>query len=207
MREAAIAAGLVQSAHAGDRDWRDRLRIITEPEAAAVHCAHLTDLHKLSPSQNFMVCDAGGGTVDLAVYKVRSLRSHLVPKAEEDAIDSGEHGGPRDCGDCCTVWRQLWKSFLGLAIPRACENSEYVARTGERSSRCHSCSQTTQHISMPPRSQTSVRALLLPNLNGLININVQCIPSARPTSSTTEAFEMKVRTHLTALFALTRLFC
>lgn len=69
MREAAIAAGLVASARAGDREWRDRLRIITEPEAAAVHCAHLTDLHHLKPSQTFIVCDAGGGTVDLAVYK------------------------------------------------------------------------------------------------------------------------------------------
>lgn len=59
-----------------------------EPEAAAVHCAHLTNLHHLKPSQNFMICDAGGGTVvricvvmafptafnfalqDLAVYKI-----------------------------------------------------------------------------------------------------------------------------------------
>lgn len=35
----------------------------SEPEAAAVHCAYLTDLHKLRQSQNFMICDAGGGTV------------------------------------------------------------------------------------------------------------------------------------------------
>lgn len=70
MREAAITAGLVQSARAGDKNWRDRLRIITEPEAAAVHCAHLTNLHQLKPSQNFMICDAGGGTVDLAVYRI-----------------------------------------------------------------------------------------------------------------------------------------
>lgn len=70
MREAAITAGLVQSSRAGDKNWRDRLRIITEPEAAAVHCAHLSDLHHLKPSQNFIVCDAGGGTVDLAAYKV-----------------------------------------------------------------------------------------------------------------------------------------
>ena len=82
MRDAAITAGLVRSVGARDRDWRDRLRIITyvsfypysirlkstgciisEPEAAAVHCAHLTDLHKLKPSQIFMICDAGGGTV------------------------------------------------------------------------------------------------------------------------------------------------
>ena len=83
MREAAISAGLVRSVSARDRDWRDRLHIITygpsypcsvrlkshqssqfsEPEAAAVHCAYLTDLHKLKPSQIFMICDAGGGTV------------------------------------------------------------------------------------------------------------------------------------------------
>lgn len=73
MREAAITAGLVRSSHAGDKNWKDRLRIITEPEAAAVHCAHLSDLHCLKPSQNFIVCDAGGGTVDLAAYKVRLL--------------------------------------------------------------------------------------------------------------------------------------
>ena len=70
MREAAISAGLVASSRAGDTTWRDRLRIITEPEAAAVHCAQLNDLHHLKPSQNFIVCDAGGGTVDLAIYKV-----------------------------------------------------------------------------------------------------------------------------------------
>jgi len=77
MREAAIAAGLVQSARAGERDWRERLRIISEPEAAAVHCALLTELHKLKNNQNFMICDAGGGTVDLAVYKVIGNLAHL----------------------------------------------------------------------------------------------------------------------------------
>ena len=73
MRDAAITAGLVHSSKAGDTAYRDRLRIITEPEAAAVHCARLTDLHRLKPSQNFIVADAGGGTVDLAAYKVNYL--------------------------------------------------------------------------------------------------------------------------------------
>ncbi|KAF5375362.1 hypothetical protein D9615_008000 [Tricholomella constricta] len=77
MREAAIAAGLVQSARADDVNWRERLRIITEPEAAAVHCAYLTDLHRLKPSQNFVVVDAGGGTVDLAVYKITGQMANL----------------------------------------------------------------------------------------------------------------------------------
>ncbi|OBZ74645.1 Heat shock protein 12B [Grifola frondosa] len=77
MRDAALAAGLVHSARAGDHDWRERLRIISEPEAAAVHCANLTELHKLTPNQNFMICDAGGGTVDLAVYKIMGILANL----------------------------------------------------------------------------------------------------------------------------------
>ena len=64
MRKAAINAGLVQSVKAFS--WRDRLHIISEPEAA-VHCAFLTDAHYLTPSQNFVIVDAGGGTCDLTV--------------------------------------------------------------------------------------------------------------------------------------------
>jgi len=82
MREAAITAGLVQSSRVGDNNWKDRLRIITEPEAAAVHCAQLNNIHHLKPSQNFIVCDAGGGTVDLAMYKVCcfvGLKRHFYP--------------------------------------------------------------------------------------------------------------------------------
>ncbi|KAK7035357.1 hypothetical protein VNI00_011888 [Paramarasmius palmivorus] len=91
MRDAAIAAGLVQSSRAGDKDWRDRLRVITEPEAAAVHCAYLTDLHHLKPSQNFIVCDAGGGTVDLAVYKIIGQMANL--EIAEIAARSGANCG------------------------------------------------------------------------------------------------------------------
>ncbi|KAJ7147329.1 actin-like ATPase domain-containing protein [Mycena filopes] len=91
MREAGIAAGLVQSAYPGDIHWRDRLKIISEPEAAAVHCAHLTDLYKLRPSQNFIVCDAGGGTVDLAVYKIIGDPAHL--EIAEIAARSGASCG------------------------------------------------------------------------------------------------------------------
>ncbi|KAJ7468633.1 hypothetical protein FB451DRAFT_1560344 [Mycena latifolia] len=91
MRDAGLAAGLVQSAHAGDSAWRERLKIITEPEAAAVHCAHLTDLYKLRPEQNFVVCDAGGGTVDLAVYKIIGDPAHL--EIAEIAARSGASCG------------------------------------------------------------------------------------------------------------------
>ncbi|KAJ3986951.1 hypothetical protein F5890DRAFT_1571980 [Lentinula detonsa] len=91
MREAAIHAGLVRSSRPGDTQWRNRLHIITEPEAAAVHCAHLTDLHHLQPSQNFIVCDAGGGTVDLAVYKIIGQMENL--EIAEIAARSGSNAG------------------------------------------------------------------------------------------------------------------
>ncbi|KDR79932.1 hypothetical protein GALMADRAFT_153665 [Galerina marginata CBS 339.88] len=77
MREAAITAGLVARSRAGDNNWRERLRIITEPEPGAVHCAQLNDLHHLKPSQNFIVCDAGGGAVNLAVYKIIGQMANL----------------------------------------------------------------------------------------------------------------------------------
>ncbi|KAJ3995986.1 hypothetical protein F5050DRAFT_1762962 [Lentinula boryana] len=91
MRGAAIRAGLVRSSRPGDTQWRNRLHIITEPEAAAVHCAHLTDLHHLQPSQNFIVCDAGGGTVDLAVYKIIGQMENL--EIAEIAARSGSNAG------------------------------------------------------------------------------------------------------------------
>ena len=36
---------------------------IRELEAAAVYCANLPGPRHLEPSQNFMICDVGGGTV------------------------------------------------------------------------------------------------------------------------------------------------
>ncbi|KAK4702662.1 hypothetical protein P7C70_g3563, partial [Phenoliferia sp. Uapishka_3] len=77
MREAAIKAGLVQSSRGGDKNWRERLRIITEPEAAAIHASTLSSLHKLRASQSFIICDAGGGTVDTAAYKLLGQLSNL----------------------------------------------------------------------------------------------------------------------------------
>jgi hypothetical protein len=37
----------------------------------------MTDLHKLKTSNNFIICDAGGGTVDLAVYKILGATTSL----------------------------------------------------------------------------------------------------------------------------------
>ncbi|GAA5942528.1 Hsp70 family protein [Sporobolomyces koalae] len=91
MRESAIRAGLVQSSRGGDVNWRDRLQIITEPEAGAIHASTLATLHHLRPSQSFLLCDAGGGTVDTAVYKLMGQLSEL--EIAEMCVRSGSNTG------------------------------------------------------------------------------------------------------------------
>ncbi|KAG8704389.1 hypothetical protein FRC08_002256, partial [Ceratobasidium sp. 394] len=79
MREVALRAGLVwgkASLNGDDTKQKDRLKIISKAEAAAAHCVYFTDLRLLRSSQNFMICDAGGSTFDLAIYRVLgSLRN------------------------------------------------------------------------------------------------------------------------------------
>ncbi|KAI7890489.1 uncharacterized protein EV154DRAFT_511148 [Mucor mucedo] len=65
MREAAIQAGIISAA-----DHRDRLMLISEPEAAALYCERTCDKFNMAHGDEFMICDAGGGTVDLIVFRV-----------------------------------------------------------------------------------------------------------------------------------------
>ncbi|KAL0083644.1 hypothetical protein J3Q64DRAFT_1641945 [Phycomyces blakesleeanus] len=65
MREAAIIAGIVSRS-----DHPDRLMLTSEPEAAALYCEKKSNQFNLSHEQRFMICDAGGGTVDLIVFEI-----------------------------------------------------------------------------------------------------------------------------------------
>ena len=49
-------------------------------EAAATYALHREDLHYLSIGDTFVVCDAGGGTVDLISYTVTKLDPSLEVK-------------------------------------------------------------------------------------------------------------------------------
>ncbi|KAI8342654.1 hypothetical protein BC941DRAFT_413445 [Chlamydoabsidia padenii] len=64
-REAAIRAGLVLRS-----DHPERLMLISEPEAAALYCEKKSEQFNLAHGQRFMICDAGGGTVDLIVFEI-----------------------------------------------------------------------------------------------------------------------------------------
>jgi molecular chaperone DnaK (HSP70) len=65
MRKAAIRAGMIS-----ESDHPDRLMLISEPEAAALYCEKVCKQFELDHKDRFMICDAGGGTVDLIVYEI-----------------------------------------------------------------------------------------------------------------------------------------
>ena len=63
------------------------LHVISEPEAAALYALTTLDPHGLKIGDTIMLCDAGGGTVDLITYKVASLKPIL--KLAEASPGSG----------------------------------------------------------------------------------------------------------------------
>ncbi|OAL50191.1 Hsp70 family protein-like protein [Pyrenochaeta sp. DS3sAY3a] len=65
---------------------RHELKIISEPEAAAVYTLKAIQPNHLNIGDNFIVCDAGGGTVDLIAYKITQLNPLRV---EESAVGTG----------------------------------------------------------------------------------------------------------------------
>ncbi|KAK6495773.1 hypothetical protein TWF481_002820 [Arthrobotrys musiformis] len=91
-KEAASRAGI------GQRD-KDRLFLLSEPEAAAVYA--ISELYKrgsirndpsmLNVGDTFVLCDAGGGTVDLISYRVGQLQPSLG--LSEVAVGSGAKCG------------------------------------------------------------------------------------------------------------------
>lgn len=55
------------------------MTLIKEPEAAALHTLHDLDF-SLNKGDAFVVCDAGGGTVDLISYEVEAITPRLKLK-------------------------------------------------------------------------------------------------------------------------------
>ncbi|KAM4066840.1 hypothetical protein HRG_000858 [Hirsutella rhossiliensis] len=76
---------LLAAERAGMGD-HDDIQMISEPEAAAVYTLKAIQPNHLNVGDNFIVCDAGGGTVDLIAYKIMSLKPLRV---EESAVGTG----------------------------------------------------------------------------------------------------------------------
>lgn len=79
------------------------LHIISEPEAAAMYALDAMDPHNIKIGDTFVLCDAGGGTVDLISYKVAALKPIL--QIAEAAPGSGS-----SCGS--TFLNRIFQKFL-----------------------------------------------------------------------------------------------
>lgn len=76
----------LQAAERAKMGDRHELRLISEPEAAAVYTLKAIQPNHLKIGDNFIVCDAGGGTVDLISYQITQLSPLRV---EESAVGTG----------------------------------------------------------------------------------------------------------------------
>ena len=82
--DAAKNATLIAAERAGMGDRH--LRLISEPEAAAVYTLKAMQPTFFNVGDNFVVCDAGGGTVDLIAYRITQISPLRV---EESAVGTG----------------------------------------------------------------------------------------------------------------------
>lgn len=64
MREAVIQAGIISK-----NDHPDRLLLIGESEAAALYAEKIRRGIQIKSNETLMICDAGGGTIDISTYK------------------------------------------------------------------------------------------------------------------------------------------
>ncbi|KAH7367193.1 hypothetical protein B0T11DRAFT_51080 [Plectosphaerella cucumerina] len=76
----------LQAAERAGMGTQSEIQMISEPEAAAVYTLKAIQPNHLNINDNFIVCDAGGGTVDLIAYKIISLQPLRV---EESAVGTG----------------------------------------------------------------------------------------------------------------------
>lgn len=70
-----------------------KLRIISEPETATMHALHASSPHGLEVGDKIVLCDAGGGTVDLTTFSIPQLTPILCKER-----------GTQE-------WNSLWKHF------------------------------------------------------------------------------------------------
>ncbi|KAM0391993.1 hypothetical protein ACHAQC_006802 [Fusarium culmorum] len=87
MKEAARIAGILDNRVIGDTT----LMLVQEPEAAALACLFQRNSSpEIKMNESFVVCDAGGGTVDVISYKVVSEKPFML---DECATGEGKLSG------------------------------------------------------------------------------------------------------------------
>ncbi|RDW70452.1 Hsp70 family protein [Aspergillus mulundensis] len=85
------------------------VHLVSEPEAAAIYAIQGLDPHGLKVGDSFVLCDAGGGTVDLISYRI----IELTPILKVEEVTTGT-GGP--CGS--TFLNRRFADFLTRKLGR-----------------------------------------------------------------------------------------
>ncbi|KAG2196824.1 hypothetical protein INT47_002751 [Mucor saturninus] len=108
MTQAAIDATIIKE------NERDNLLIITEPEAAALSCEKkFNEFFDKPDGTNFIVCDAGAGTVDLLAFQLDAKEQ--LDEFDDVVLDSSICAiGGKGIGDMCgsNYLNVLFKNYL-----------------------------------------------------------------------------------------------
>ncbi|KAK3997750.1 hypothetical protein QBC44DRAFT_228707 [Cladorrhinum sp. PSN332] len=87
-----------------------QINMVTEPEAAAIytlkHMREGPNRSEIKVGDVFVLCDAGGGTVDLISYKITQIEPHF--RIEEAAIGSGDKCGATYVDKEFLAWLERW---------------------------------------------------------------------------------------------------
>ncbi|RSM19380.1 hypothetical protein CDV31_001802 [Fusarium ambrosium] len=87
MRQAAQMAGILDERDAGETS----LTLVQEPEAAALHCLReMPHPEQIKEGDSFVVCHAGGSSIDVVTYLVKSIKPFRV---KECVMGSGKFAG------------------------------------------------------------------------------------------------------------------
>lgn len=122
-REAALKAGF------GARE-DDEINLIPEPEAAAVlalkaSLEHTDDLVK--PKTGILVCDCGGGTVDITSYNVKRTQPRLILEESETGIGAKCGGTYVDRNLHKLLTERYGTAFSSLPTDRIGPNSRFMS--------------------------------------------------------------------------------
>ncbi|MCJ1343067.1 hypothetical protein MMC31_001258 [Peltigera leucophlebia] len=88
-------------------DSTTSVSLVSEPEAAAIYTLSALDTHDLEVGDTFVLCDAGGGTVDLISYTISALFPKL--RIKEAAPGTGDF-----CGS--TFLDESFSNYLTLIL-------------------------------------------------------------------------------------------
>lgn len=118
--DAAKAAMVTACTAAGYGTHRIDFHLVSEPEAAAAHTLKVIQPHDLKENDTFIICDAGGGTVDLISYKIRTLKPLAI-----DEVVSGS-------GDLCgaVYLDQGFKEYIEKRLGSVLNKMSVKARAG-----------------------------------------------------------------------------